>query len=137
MQTSNATLLTTEMREMLARELPILATVTDGSTPDVGPKRSLRVKDDRTLVYNENTGGQHLANIRAGSRAVVAVIDREARSGFRFIGTPEEHASGDEYDAACSYALAHGMRPPLVAVIIRITEIHSLTPGPTAGARIV
>lgn len=128
--------LTPDMQDMLARELPVLATVTDGRTPDLGPKQSLRVWDDRTLIYNENTGGQHLLNIQAGSRAVVAVIDRHARTGYRFIGSPEVYTSGVEYAAACNYAATLGARPPLAAILIRIREIHSLAPGPSAGSRI-
>ncbi|GFZ98965.1 pyridoxamine 5'-phosphate oxidase family protein [Nesterenkonia alkaliphila] len=75
--------LTNPMRVLLAAQLPILATAVSDGMPDVGPKRSLLVWDERTLIYNENTAGQHLANIRAGSAAVVAVIDR-----YRFVGTP-------------------------------------------------
>lgn len=64
---------------MLAAQLPLLATVTDGRTPNIGPKRSLRRYDDEMLIFNENTGGQHLRNLQVGSRAAVAVVDREAR----------------------------------------------------------
>lgn len=128
--------LTPEVTTLLAEQLPILATVTDAATPDIGPKRSLRVRDERTLVYNENTGGQHLRNIRAGSRAAVAVIDREALDGYRILGTPEVHDSGPVFDEAVAYAAERGLRPPKAAVLIRIDEIHTLRPGPTAGTRI-
>lgn len=128
--------LTEPMQAMLAVQLPILATVTDPTTPDVGPKRSLRVHDDRTLIYNENTGGQHLANIRAGSKAIVAVIDREALDGYRFLGTPEVHDTGPVFDSAVAFASERGMKPPKAAVLIRIDEIHTLKPGPTAGTQV-
>ena len=50
--------LTQEMKDMIDAQLPYLATVTDGETllPDIGPKRSLRVWDDETLIYNTRTG---------------------------------------------------------------------------------
>ena len=46
--------LTQEMKDMIDAQLPYLATVTDGETllPDIGPKRSLRVRDDESLIYN-------------------------------------------------------------------------------------
>lgn len=57
--------LTNPMKEMISQQLPFLATVTDAETlrPNLGPKRSLRVWDDHTLVYNENTGRQHYENL--------------------------------------------------------------------------
>jgi predicted pyridoxine 5'-phosphate oxidase superfamily flavin-nucleotide-binding protein len=59
--------LTEEMKDMLRTQLPILATVTDAETPNIGPKRTLRAYDESSLIFNENTAGRHLGNIRAGS----------------------------------------------------------------------
>lgn len=129
-------ILTGPMRDMLASQLPILATATPTGIPDVGPKRSLRVWDEHTLIYNENTAGQHLANIRSGSKAVVAAIDRDALEGYRFVGTPEVHDSGEVFDAAVTFATVQGLKPPTAAVLIRVEQIHSLAPGAAAGARI-
>lgn len=78
-----------DMKKMLAKQLPVQATSSPSGVPDIGPKRSLRLYDDRTLIYNENTGGQTLQNIREGSKMAVVVIDREALDGYRFVGTPE------------------------------------------------
>ncbi|MGO2747119.1 pyridoxamine 5'-phosphate oxidase family protein [Microbacterium sp.] len=128
--------LTAAMRELLAAQLPILATATRDGMPDVGPKRSMRVWDERTLIYNENTAGQHLANIRAGSAAVVAVIDRDALDGYRFVGTPQVHEGGDVFAAAVDFAAECGMKPPAAAVLIHLHEVHALAPGATAGTRI-
>lgn len=128
--------LTEPMRELLAAQLPILATATREGMPDVGPKRSLRVWDDHTLIYNENTAGQHLTNIRAGSPVAVAVIDREALDGYRFVGTPQVHDTGKVFDAAVAFAAERGMKPPAAAVLIHLQEVHALAPGATAGTRI-
>lgn len=128
--------LSAQMRDMLATQLPILATVTEARLPDVGPKRSLRAWDEHALVYNESTAGQHLANIRAGSKAVIAVVDRDALDGYRFVGTPEVHEDGAVFDAAASYAIEHGLARPAAAVLIRVEQIHTLKPGPKVGARI-
>lgn len=118
---------------MLAAQLPILATVTDGTTPNIGPKRSLRRYDDETLIFNENTGGQHLQNLEAGSQAAVAVVDREARDGYRLLGTPSVWTEGEPFEAALAYAHEHGMGLPRAAVLLHVEEIHSLKPGAGAG----
>ncbi|MGV3114508.1 pyridoxamine 5'-phosphate oxidase family protein [Corynebacterium freneyi] len=124
------------MREMLSEQLPILATVTVGERPNVGPKRSLRAYGDDALIYNENTGGQHLENIRAGSPVAVAVIDRPNLDGYRFLGRAELHDDGPAWDDCLAFAAANGMGEPKHAVVIHIEEVHSLRSGPKAGTRV-
>lgn len=124
------------MRGMLAEQLPILATVTDGTTPNIGPKRSLRAFGDDALIYNENTGGRHLENIKAGSPVAVAIIDRPNLDGYRFLGRAELHDDGEAWEDCLEFAAANGMGEPKHAVVIRIDEIHSLRSGPKAGTRV-
>lgn len=124
------------MKSFLAKQLPIQATVSKGGLPDIGPKRSLRVYDDTTLIYNENTGGQTLQNIRDGSKIAVAVIDREALDGYRFVGQPEVLTEGKPFENALAFAEKAGMKPPKCAVLIHIEEIFTLRSGPTAGTRL-
>jgi predicted pyridoxine 5'-phosphate oxidase superfamily flavin-nucleotide-binding protein len=124
------------MKSFLAKQLPIQATVSKDGLPDIGPKRSLRVYDDTTLIYNENTGGQTLQNIRDGSKIAVAVIDREALDGYRFVGQPEVFTEGMPFENALAFAEKAGMKPPKCAVLIRIEEIFTLRSGPTAGTRL-
>lgn len=93
-----------EMKKMLAKQLPVQATSSPSGVPDIGPKRSLRLYDDRTLIYNENTGGQTLQNIKEGSKMAVVVIDREALDGYRFVGTPELFLTGKPFDEALAFA---------------------------------
>jgi len=130
--------LTDHMKAILAKQLPIQATCSKDGLPDIGPKRTLRLYDDSTLIYNENTGGQTLQNIRDGSKIAVAVIDREALEGYRFVGRPEVFAEGSEpFTKAVAYAEGKGYKPPKFAVLIHIEDIYTLAPGPaTAGKKI-
>ncbi|MGO2842424.1 pyridoxamine 5'-phosphate oxidase family protein [uncultured Corynebacterium sp.] len=125
--------LTSAMTAMLGTQLPILATVTDPTTPNIGPKRSLRAYDESTLIYNENTGGQHLANIESGSRVAVAVVDRAALDGYRFLGHAEVLTEGPAWDNCLEFAEANGMKTPKRAVLIHLDEIFSLASGAKAG----
>ncbi|RWR05942.1 pyridoxamine 5'-phosphate oxidase [Sinirhodobacter populi] len=127
--------LTDAMKDMLATQTPIQATVTEGGIPNLGPKRSLRVYDDHTLIFNENTGGQTLANLRNGSRIAVAVIDREKLDGYRFLGTPEIFDKGAPFDNAVEFAGKNGMKTPKFAILVHIDEIFSLRSGPDAGKK--
>ncbi|HEI9922526.1 TPA: pyridoxamine 5'-phosphate oxidase family protein [Serratia marcescens] len=125
-----------EMKKMLAKQLPVQATSSPSGVPDIGPKRSLCLYDDRTLIYNENTGGQTLQNIREGSKMAVVVIDREALDGYRFVGTPELFLAGKPFDDALAFAEKNGIKPPKYAVLIHIDGIYTLRSGPNAGTRL-
>ncbi|MFT3689650.1 pyridoxamine 5'-phosphate oxidase family protein [Paenirhodobacter sp.] len=127
--------LTPAMKDMLAQQTPVQATTSAAGIPDIGPKRSLRVYDDTTLIFNENTGGQTLRNMRDGSKIAVAVVDREKLDGYRFLGTPEILGEGPAYDNALDFAGRNGMKPPKFAVLIHIEEICSLRSGPDAGKK--
>lgn len=124
-----------DMKTMLAEQTPVQATVTPNGLPNIGPKRSLRVYDDTTLIFNENTGGQTLANMQGGSKIAVAVIDRAKLDGFRFLGTPELCSDGAPYENAARFAEDNGMKPPKFAVLVHIDEIYSLRFGPQAGTK--
>ncbi|HAG1966458.1 TPA: pyridoxamine 5'-phosphate oxidase family protein [Salmonella enterica] len=125
-----------KMKAMLAAQLPVQATTGEDGMPDIGPKRSLRVYNDTTLIYNENTGGRTLKNIRAGSKMAVVVIDRDSRDGYRFICTSVITEDGEAYGNALDFAQNNGMQQPLCAVILQIDEIYSLRSGADAGKKI-
>ena len=128
--------LNAEIKAMLSIQLPIQATTSKDGVPDIGPKRTLRAYDDNTLIYNENTAGQTLQNIRDGSKMAIATIDREALDGYRFVGTPEVFSEGKPFEDACAYAESKGMKPPKFAVLVHIESIYSLRSGPDAGKKL-
>ena len=128
--------LTQEMKDMIAAQQCFIGTVNADGTPNVAPKRSTRVLTDDSLIFSEGTGGTTYANIIRGSKVSVAVVNREILNGFRFIGNPSIHDSGELYEKAAEMAEKKGMPAPLAVVVIQITEIHSLKPGPTAGKKI-
>lgn len=129
-------ILTNEMKEMVANFQCFIGTVSKDGVQNIGPKRSTRVLDDETLIFNEGTGGTTYQNVLDGSNVVVAVVNRDLPDGFRFIGKPEVQSSGEIYEKAAALSEKNGMRPPKAVVLIHIEEIHSLKPGPTAGKKI-
>lgn len=104
--------------------------------PNNALKRSTRVFDDETLIFNEGTGGLTFRNILDGSKVAIAVVNREVLDGYRFLGTPEVLTSGEIYDKAAEAATKANMPKPKAAILIRIDEIFSLKPGPGAGKKI-
>ena len=128
--------LTQEMKEMILTQQCFHATVSTNGIPNNAPKRSTRIFDLETLVYNEGTGGTTYKNILDGSKVSVAVVNREVLDGYRFLGTPEVFTSGDVYEQAAQMSINAGMPRPKAVVLIHIEEIHTLKPGPGAGKRI-
>jgi len=128
--------LTQEMKDMIASQQCFVGTTDANGLPNVAPKRSTRVLSDDSLIFNEGTGGATYANIKAGSKVAIAVVNREILDGYRFIGDPSLLDSGELYEKAAEMAVNMGMRKPVAVVVIRITEIHSLKPGPMAGKKI-
>jgi uncharacterized protein len=128
--------LTQEMKEMILTQQCFHATVSRDGVPNNAPKRSTRVFDDETLVFTEGVGGTTLKNILDGSKVAMAVVNREALDGYRFIGTPEVITEGPLYEKAAEMSLQMGMPRPKAVILVHIDEIHSLKPGPMAGKRI-
>jgi predicted pyridoxine 5'-phosphate oxidase superfamily flavin-nucleotide-binding protein len=129
-------LLTQEMKEMIAAQQCFVGTVDANGIPNVAPKRSTRVLSDDELVFTEGTGGTTYANVKRGSKVTIAVVNREILDGFRFFGAPTLHEGGELYEQAAAMSAKMGLPKPKAVVVIKISEIHSLKPGPMAGKKI-
>jgi len=125
-----------EMKDMIATQQCFIGTVNSDGTPNVAPKRSTRVLSDDSLIFSEGTGGATYANIKRGSKVSVSVVNRDIIDGFRFLGNASLHEDGQLYEQAAEMAEKRGMPRPIAVVVIKITEIHTLKPGPMAGKKI-
>lgn len=128
--------LTQEMKDMVMGHQCFLATVSKEGMPNNAPKRSTRVLDDATLIFNEGVGGTTYRNILDGSKVAVAVVNREVMDGYRFVGTPEVITEGELYEKSAELSIKAGMPKPKAVILIHVEEIYSLKPGPLAGKRI-
>jgi uncharacterized protein len=128
--------LTQEMKDMIGSQQCFIATVSTDGLPNVAPKRSTRVFSDEDLIFTEGTGGTTYRNILDGSKASVAVVNREILDGYRFVCKPELQTSGEVFEKAKEMSMKATGRAPLAVVLLHIEEIHSLKPGPTAGKKI-
>ena len=129
-------ILTPEMKEMIASQQCFHATVSKDGIPNNAPKRSTRVFNDETLIFNEGVGGRTYQNILDGSKVVTAVVNRDVMDGYRFVGSPEVITNGDIYEKSAEMSLKAGMPKPKAVILVHIEEIHSLKPGPMAGKKI-
>lgn len=128
--------LTQAMKDMIAAQQCFIGTVNENGTPNVAPKRSTRVFSDDSLMFTEGTGGATYANIKRGSKVSVSVVNREVLDGFRFNGDATLFEEGELFENAAAMSQKMGMPKPKAVVVIKITEIDSLKPGPMAGKKI-
>ncbi|BBE20061.1 hypothetical protein AQPE_4252 [Aquipluma nitroreducens] len=129
-------ILTQEMKDMIATQQCFVGTVNADGTPNVAPKRSTRVLSDDSLIFTEGTGGATYANIKRGSKVSISIVNREILDGYRFVGNASLQESGELFEQAAAMSAQLGRPKPFAVVIIHITEIHSLKPGPSAGKKI-
>ncbi|EYD70059.1 pyridoxamine 5'-phosphate oxidase family protein [Fusobacterium necrophorum] len=127
--------LTDAMKEIIEKQLAYVATVSNEGMPNIGPKRSMRILDENTLIYNENTGKQTMNNILANGKVAVAYADWAKLDGYRFVGKAEVFTEGKYYDEAVEWAKGK-MGAPKAAVIIHIEDVYTLRSGATAGDKL-
>ncbi|KDE73355.1 hypothetical protein FUSO7_06780 [Fusobacterium necrophorum BFTR-2] len=127
--------LTDAMKEIIEKQLAYVSTVSNEGMPNIGPKRSMRILDENTLIYNENTGKQTMNNILANGKVVVAYADWAKLDGYRFVGKAEVFTEGKYYDEAVEWAKGK-MGAPKAAVIIHIEDVYTLRSGATAGDKL-
>lgn len=123
------------MKSLIEKQLAMVATVDHSGNPNIGPKRSMRLYDDETLIFNENTGGQTQENIEANGKIEVAFVDREQLKGYRFVGKAELQKTGPMYEEAKAWAEGK-MGIPKAVGIIHIEKIFNLQSGANAGKEI-
>ena len=77
--------LTEPMRRIVEdQKLGFVATVNEDGSPNLSPKGSLAVWDDRTLVFADLASPGTVRNLRRRPLAEVNVVDPFARRGYRF-----------------------------------------------------
>jgi len=120
--------LTQKLKDFVSRPevTKILATVGEGSLPNIGPKGSIRVFDDESLAYAEVTGKQHYRNVQRNPAVAIACVDWQTRDGYRFLGEAELHPSGEVYDRVAAQLLSMGYKP-VAGVRVRVQAVYSLS----------
>lgn len=121
------------MKDYVKVQLAYIATVDEEGNPNIGPKRTCRLLNDSQLIFNENTGGQTIANINSNGKIALAFVDREAVKGFRFVGKARAYTEGVYIDLAKEKI---GTKPKYAAVVIDVERIYTLDSGPKAGKEV-
>jgi len=128
---------TEDMKAIIEKGLAFVGTTDKEGKPNIGPKGSMRLEDEETLIFAEGTGKKTLQNLKDNPEVCVATVDREKMDGYQFKGKAELVENGPLYEKVAKFAEERGRPKPIAVVKIKIEAIYSLKPGPMAGERIV
>src|SRR3978361_144999 len=91
-----ADMLTPDMKRVIAEHsLGFVATVGADGMPNLSPKGTFFVVDDRTIAFGEIRSPGTIRNLRANPRLEVNFVDPFVRKGFRFSGMADVVERGD------------------------------------------
>jgi predicted pyridoxine 5'-phosphate oxidase superfamily flavin-nucleotide-binding protein len=128
------------MKEIFEKQKPIvLATATKDGIPNVVPVGMKKIIDDETILISDQYLNKTLKNIQANPRVAITVWDEI--EGYQIKGTVTVETSGPLFEETVRWAEERGKSistplKPKGALILKIMEIYSVSPGPNAGIRI-
>ncbi|OQY02740.1 MAG: flavin-nucleotide-binding protein [Desulfobacteraceae bacterium 4572_123] len=128
------------VKEMLAaKKTIILATSTSDGEPNVVPIHSKNIIDDETILISNQFMGKTLANLRANPKVAITFWDKI--EGYQIKGDCTYETSGKLYEETAAFVEAYGksINYPLSSkgiLLIKITAIYNVSPGPHAGEKI-
>jgi predicted pyridoxine 5'-phosphate oxidase superfamily flavin-nucleotide-binding protein len=128
------------MKEIFEKQtIIVLATATKEGIPNVVPIGMKKIIDDETILISDQHFNKTLKNIKDNPRAAITMWDKT--EGYQIKGTVSIETSGRRFEETARWVEESGrsMNPPLRskgALILKVTEIYCVSPGPDAGMRI-
>lgn len=118
--------LTAAMRKFISENLCLVATVNKDWRPNVAPKGTFRVLDEKTLAYAEIYGELTYQNLLANPYVCVVAVNRQERAMVRCSGRAEIVTTGPLYDEMAAQVEKKGLPRPQAVVKIAIEEVRTL-----------
>lgn len=129
-----------DMRRMVDElRLCYAATVTPDGKPNLSPKGSLKVWDDRHLVFADIASPVTVRNLEANPYIEINIVHPFLRRGYRFKGKAQVMRDGPEFNFVAEDLWAReGRQYPVNAVVkIRVEEIYPvLSPAYTFNSNV-
>jgi len=129
--------LTAEIRESLASvKIVYFATAAKDGTPNAVPIGAFKLIDDETFLISDQYFNKTLNNLKENSKASISFWGD--KGGFQIKGSTTIHIGDETFQKDVDWMKE--VRPQLVpksAIIMRVTGVYTLKPGPDAGKRIL
>ncbi len=125
--------MTEEMMDAIEKDLVFLATASSEGIPNVVPIGFARPIDNRSILIADNYMNKTRKNIEENPN--VAIVTKDAQKNpYQFKGTAEIFDSGKIFDEVVEWAQNVMTKlNPKAAIVVKLTEIYSVQPGPEAG----
>ena len=122
-------MLTPDMKRIIREQrLGFVATADPDGTPNVSPKGTFVVLDDKTIAFGEIRSPGTIRNVRANPRIEVNFVDPFVRKGYRFAGRAAVVERGDRTFDALLSQLRSTLGPRIRAIVtITVTKALPLT----------
>jgi len=128
---------TDEIKASLAgTKLVFLATSSKNGTPNAVPVGAFKLLDDETMLISDQYFKKTLANIKENPK--VAVSYWGEKGGFQIKGTVTVHTNDEIFKKDAAWVKE--LKPNLVAksaIVLKITDVYQVKPGPDAGKKIL
>jgi predicted pyridoxine 5'-phosphate oxidase superfamily flavin-nucleotide-binding protein len=122
-------MLTPDMQRIIAEQrLGFVATAAPDGTPNVSPKGTFIVLDDKTIAFGEIRSPGTIRNLRVNPRIEVNFVDPFVRKGYRFAGTATVVERGNAEFGALVGRFQSPLAPRMRAIVtIAVTKALPLT----------
>ncbi len=129
--------LTEEVKESLKGVKNIfLATSSKAGVPNVVPMGAFKLLDDETMLLSDQYMQKSLSNMKENPRVAIAYWGE--KGGFQIKGTVTLHTDDQIFKE--DVAWVKGIKPtlnPKTAIVMKITDVYVVKPGPEAGKKIL
>lgn len=132
--------MTQEMQEMFNRTgIKQLATADKKGIPNVVPINFIKILDDQTILASAVFMSKTFQNLE--ENPVCALSFWEGFAGYQLKGSVTIETSGKTFEETEAWTEDEGKKLGLNlkskgAIVIKVTEIYSVAPGPDAGKKI-
>ncbi len=132
--------LTERMKEIFNKQRTfVFSTADKKGVPNAIPIGAVKLIDDETILASDQFLNKTLANMK--ENPVVAISFWDKFEGYQIKGQVEIHTQGEMFEETTEWArkIGEAVGVPLKsksAVVIKIQEIYSVSPGPDAGKKL-
>ncbi len=130
-------ILTDEIKESLAgAKTAFLATSSKTGIPNAVPIAAFKPLDDGTLLISDQFFNKTLQNMKENPKAALSWWGE--KGGFQIKGTVTIHTEDEVFrqDVAWMKELRPSLKPKS-AIILKITDVYLVKPGPEPGKKIL
>lgn len=131
------------MKEIFAKQgVLVLGTADLNGIPNAVPVGAVKILDDETILVSDQFFNKTLNNLRANPKVAISFWETDKGEGYQIKGDAKIHTEGMIYEETVEWIRKYGeeIGHPLKskgAIVVKITAIYSVTPGPDAGQRVV